>query len=107
MKFSHFQQIVDRIRKDVPCPECGTFFDEAEIDIVGVSPKNIDFFISCPNCQSEVMVMAQIEIIQRVHQTLRKQPMLEKGQTNISPNIVKDISNILQTFQGRDVRELF
>jgi hypothetical protein len=107
MKFSHFQQIVDRIRKDVPCPECGAFFDEAEIEIVGVSPQNIEFYIPCSCCGAEVMVLAQIEIIQRVHQTLKTSPSFKKGKTNISPNIVKDISNLLQTFQGRDVRELF
>jgi endogenous inhibitor of DNA gyrase (YacG/DUF329 family) len=106
MKFSHFQQIIDRIRTDVPCPECGTFFDEAEIDIMRVSSKNIEFFIPCPHCGAEVVVLAQIEIIQRVHQTIET-PLLQKEKTGISPKKVKDISSLLQSFRGRDIRELF
>ncbi len=107
MKFSHFQQIIDRIRTDVPCPECGAFFDEAEINIESVSPKNIEFFIPCPHCFSEVVVLAQIEIIQRVHNSVRKQPPIEQGQKGISSETVKDLSQFLKNFQGRDVRELF
>ncbi len=106
MKFSHFQQIIDRIRTDVPCPQCGAFFDEAEIEIAGVSSKNIEFFIPCPFCGAEVVVLAQIEIIQRVHQTL-KTPPFGAGKQSISPEAVKNISQFLQTFRGRDVRELF
>jgi len=107
MKFSHFQQIIDRIRTDVPCPECGAFFDEAEINIERVSSKNIEFFISCPYCYAEVVVLAQIEIIQRVHHSIRKPTSVEKGQKGISPESVKDLSQFLKNFQGRDVRELF
>jgi len=107
MKFSHFQQIIDRIRTDVPCPECGAFFDEAEINIESVSSKNIEFFIPCPYCFAEVIVLAQIEIIQRVHHSINKPAPLQQGAKNISPETVKNLSQFLKNFQGRDVRELF
>ena len=106
MKFSHFQQIIDRIRTDVPCPECGAFFDEAEIEIDGVSSKHIDFFVPCAHCGAEVVILAQIEIIQRVHKGLRPIPF-PVGKKSLSVEAVKDISHRLKTFQGRDVRELF
>jgi len=103
MRFDHFRQIVQRIRQNIPCPRCGSFFEDREIDVVAASPRSIEFFAPCDQCGAVSSISAQIEPQRRVHQSIRPVTPPQK----MSPEMIHDISNTLRQFQGGDIRELF
>ena len=103
MRFDHFRQIVQRIRQEIPCPRCGTAFDDQGMDVVSASLRSIEFFAPCPVCGAVSSIFAQIEPARRVHQSIRPAGPSRK----VSPEIVRDISDTIRKFQGSDVKELF
>ncbi|MCF7905831.1 hypothetical protein K9L63_01415 [Candidatus Gracilibacteria bacterium] len=105
MKFDHFRQIVGRIRQDVPCPRCGALFDDRVIEVVSADVRTIEFFAPCDQCGAVSSIFAQIEPVRRVHQSVR--PIKAPTPQKISPELVRDISEAVRTFQKGDVKELF
>lgn len=106
MKFNHFQDIVHRICDDIPCPRCRGDFDELDIEVQGASEKNIEFFAECPHCGAEVCISAHIQTRVPIKQNGGFLQRKHKG-IRISPDNIQRITNTLQNFRGKDVRELF
>jgi len=105
MKFDHFRQIVGRIRQDVPCPRCGSIFDDQDIEVVSADPRTIEFFAPCEHCGAVSSIFAQIEPMRRVHQAVR--PMKAPAPQRISSELIQNISNTIKTFHKGDVKDLF
>ncbi|MCF7812236.1 hypothetical protein K9M59_01380 [Candidatus Gracilibacteria bacterium] len=110
MKFSHFREIVHKICEDVVCPRCQADFEERDIEVQNAEDRNIDFYARCEECGAEVLIAAHI---QPVRSALKKSSALpaqfprQHRRVGISRDKVQNIIQTLQTFRGKDVRELF
>jgi len=109
MKFDQFEQLVKHISKDITCPKCKKIFDYKSIEILSLKNNDAIFQINCGNCKSKISIDAKFE---QILQSKDPTPNTIKNHNipqniSLSPNTIKDISQSVKNFKGKDVKELF
>lgn len=97
MKLQHVQQLIDHILRDVNCPYCRGNLDRAMVDGFNATQKQLEFIAECPHCSAELVVNG-------VMQRKNKKPVVTRRV--LSPDAVREITQSVKSFRGRDVREL-
>jgi len=99
MKLQHVQQLIDHILRDVDCPYCRGSLDRAFVDGFNATHQQLEFIAECPHCAAELVVNGVMQ---------RKPVGGEKSvaQRVLSPDAVREITQRVRDFRGRDVREL-
>lgn len=97
MKLQHVQQLIDHILRDVECPYCRGNLDRAFVDGFNATHQQLEFIAECPHCAAELVVNGVMQ---------RKSTKCATAERVLSPDAVREITQSIKTFRGRDVREL-
>jgi predicted RNA-binding Zn-ribbon protein involved in translation (DUF1610 family) len=63
MIYSTLKSLVDWLKTNYKCPDCGETINESSIDIVWAAWNTVNFDIECPKCHKHWIVKSQLMMV--------------------------------------------
>lgn len=102
MDIPELKEVINHLKKTVPCSQCSKTFVNEEIKIISTFNNDALLHILCNNCGNQLLVHVSV-----VENTSKKKPSIKTHNTiSVSQDDVLDIHNFLKQFDG-DFKELF
>lgn len=103
MTYNEFKEIINHVKKTVPCTQCDKKFTDEGIKILSQLNDEILFHFTCDTCSNQLLINVTITDQDQNHSRLK---INTSSAPEISHNDVLDIHNFLNRFNG-DFRKLF
>lgn len=102
MNIPELKEVINHLKKNVPCSRCGNTFINEEIKIVSALGNDVLLQILCRECGNQLF--AHVSLVD--NPANKKSDIKMHGTISVSQNDVLDIHNFLKRFDG-DFKELF
>ncbi len=99
MNFEEFKKVIEEIKSDIPCRDCGSAFNDSDIRIIGSVLTETYIIARCHAC-SNTTIINVVATPHRKHRKLKQSPKV------ITQNDILDMQNFLKDFDG-DFSRLF
>ncbi len=94
--------IIERIKKDISCPNCKAFFQEKDVDITSIRNNEIELCSTCHTCHIKAKILATVE----VHSKQIPPHTISRKNKSLSPASIRGLSQKLKKLNG-NVKDLF
>lgn len=94
-----YTQVIDRVLSQAMCPRCGASVRDSAYDIVSIDEHRMILELDCESCGSILTINGAF---QRKRTTRQRQ----KESSVVSPETVREIGQMLRTFQEGDIQDL-
>ncbi len=94
-----YTQVIDKVLSQAVCPRCGASVRESAYDILSINHQRMVLELDCEECGAVVTLTGAFQRKQTTHQRRQQQSV-------VSPETVREIRQVLQSFQGENVQDL-
>ena len=110
MNYKALKWMIESVVNSYKCPECSSWVNENNVDVIGAAGSTINIDITCPSCGKHSMIKSEVMSVDlsNMNITPEKLEQLKQGLWNLQWNVKASIvwGNTLNTIKDEEIVDL-